>query len=463
MLVKLLRQLLLGLVCWLTSASPGLAQAIGGQSNILSGTITGTYTLGGTPTITGLTTINGGTLNWGLDPITNGAANLQSQGNGGTVQGEVITLAGGTFTTAATVLVVTTIGNLVSTTPVSGGSGGANDACTVQGTTGTASGGRMQLSGIVSGGVLQPGLSVVSAGVYQINPTTPSVEPVTPIVGCAGLTGATINMTMKVWDWRVDQVGYYTTVPTNPVTQGTSTGSTTGSSFNVAWKNRSSTGWWFDTLSGVNVYRTETPDTQSLFLGSVVTGPALQINNATFNQNNTGRNVNYVYAQGSQAGRNVAKISATGTDPIVQLWHDCSGTGCWQVFNSGTDGSQFQIRSGGVSTVNFLSVIGGTTGVAPQISAVNSNDAVVDINLVPKSTGIVKTAAAMQVGSATSATLSAGEFAHAKITASGIAPGAGFLKISAVAGTNAGTCKLIAYAGTSTTPVTIVDNVGASC
>lgn len=43
------------------------------------------------------------------------------------------------------------------------------------------------------------------------------------------------------------------------------------------------------------------------------------------------------------------------------------------------------------------------------------------------------------------------------------APGAGLTNIFAVAGTNAGTCKLQMLAGTSTTPVTIVDNVGSGC
>lgn len=61
------------------------------------------------------------------------------------------------------------------------------------------------------------------------------------------------------------------------------------------------------------------------------------------------------------------------------------------------------------------------------------------------------------------ATVSAGEVAMPKITSPGTAPGAGFGKMEWVAGTNAGTCKLIAYAGTSTTPVTIVDNVGSGC
>jgi hypothetical protein len=60
-------------------------------------------------------------------------------------------------------------------------------------------------------------------------------------------------------------------------------------------------------------------------------------------------------------------------------------------------------------------------------------------------------------------TYSTGELAFAKMSASGTAPGAGIGKLAVVAGTNANTCKLIMYAGTSTTPVTIIDNVGAGC
>ena len=63
----------------------------------------------------------------------------------------------------------------------------------------------------------------------------------------------------------------------------------------------------------------------------------------------------------------------------------------------------------------------------------------------------------------TSAALAPGEFALAKITPSGSAPGAGNLKFAVVAGTTAGTCKIIAYAGTSSTPSTILDNIGSGC
>jgi len=58
-------------------------------------------------------------------------------------------------------------------------------------------------------------------------------------------------------------------------------------------------------------------------------------------------------------------------------------------------------------------------------------------------------------------TVSAGSVGLSKITASAAAAGAGGGKIELVCGTNAGTAKLIAYAGTSTTAVTILDNIGS--
>jgi hypothetical protein len=59
--------------------------------------------------------------------------------------------------------------------------------------------------------------------------------------------------------------------------------------------------------------------------------------------------------------------------------------------------------------------------------------------------------------------LGTGEVRQPKVTASGTAPGAALAKMSWVAGTNSGSCKLISYAGTSNTPVTVVDNVGSGC
>jgi hypothetical protein len=48
-----------------------------------------------------------------------------------------------------------------------------------------------------------------------------------------------------------------------------------------------------------------------------------------------------------------------------------------------------------------------------------------------------------------------------KNTANSSAPGAGNLRMEVVCGTNAGKAKLQAYAGTSPTPVVILDNIGS--
>lgn len=53
-----------------------------------------------------------------------------------------------------------------------------------------------------------------------------------------------------------------------------------------------------------------------------------------------------------------------------------------------------------------------------------------------------------------------GEIINIKGTDGADAPGAGFVRLVWIAGTNPGTAKLLAYAGTSNTPSTIVDNVG---
>lgn len=67
----------------------------------------------------------------------------------------------------------------------------------------------------------------------------------------------------------------------------------------------------------------------------------------------------------------------------------------------------------------------------------------------------------LTIGTATALTLNNGEIGLPKITASGSAPGAAGLKLATVCGTNAGTAKIIAYAGTSTTPATVLDNIGS--
>ena len=73
--------------------------------------------------------------------------------------------------------------------------------------------------------------------------------------------------------------------------------------------------------------------------------------------------------------------------------------------------------------------------------------------------GAFTSAGALQIGA--TLTLTNGAWGVPRITASASAPGADGAKFEVVCGTNAGTAKLVMYAGTSATSVTVVDNVGS--
>jgi parallel beta-helix repeat protein len=85
-----------------------------------------------------------------------------------------------------------------------------------------------------------------------------------------------------------------------------------------------------------------------------------------------------------------------------------------------------------------------------------------DIGTTGRSTNILS-GGGLVLGSTSGAfmTMASGELGFGKITASATAPGGGGGKIEFVCGTNAGTGKLIAFGGTSTTPTTVLDNIGS--
>jgi hypothetical protein len=138
-------------------------------------------------------------------------------------------------------------------------------------------------------------------------------------------------------------------------------------------------------------------------------------------------------------------------------------------------------------TLQVQSVVAGNTNVAGatwtlQGSLSNGSgggDIVIKTTLSNAASGTQNTAAtaltlkggtqfaafaqAATIGSSTPAAGQGGDLAQIKETDAAAAPGAGYAVLKWVAGTNATTCKLVAYAGTSATPVTLVDNVGASC
>lgn len=148
------------------------------------------------------------------------------------VIGDVLTLSGGTIPSGGVAGAFTIISLEASTpTVAAGGSGGANGACVVQGTTGvtrtnfagaagatrTAANGFFTASGTVTGGVLQAGLTIVQPGDYSTAPTSEAAEPVVPLTGCAGLVGATVAVKMAPHTLNQSTPGHYTALPANPV------------------------------------------------------------------------------------------------------------------------------------------------------------------------------------------------------------------------------------------------------
>jgi hypothetical protein len=194
--------------------------------------------------------------------------------------GDAIILGGGTFTTPAQVTVSTT--KVASATIAAAGSGGVPGTATVTGTTGT--GVKFQASVTINGaGQINAVNSIVNGGSYTANPSVLANEPVTG----GGLAGAQLNVTMGVGSFLVLDGGAYTTnaatltqsstggagsgatfqsplygpnsvtfsdtgvyssLPSNPVGQLSTTGSGFGALFTVSWSSSSAsdlnTGDW---------------------------------------------------------------------------------------------------------------------------------------------------------------------------------------------------------------------------
>ena len=153
-----------------------------------------------------------------------------------------IVTTGGTGTSQATMLVTST--KVVSAVVVSGGSGGTNGACTITGTTGN-NGGTTKLftaTGTVTGGALGGALTITLSGPYKDNPEDITTEPVTS--NC-GLVGTTVSVVMGVATFIVYEPGSYSVAPSNPVAQGSTTGTGTGATFTGAFSTAQQ--WFFGT------------------------------------------------------------------------------------------------------------------------------------------------------------------------------------------------------------------------
>lgn len=170
----------------------------------------------------------------GLTTSASGATTLVVHGTAYT-PGDTSTLTGGTHSQSA---VLTTVATGVSTdfapTVTAGGSGCTNNAAAVlTGTTGSTSPGSFfQLVGVISGNTLQSITSIYYPGYYTTNPTVLTAEPVT----ATGCTGTQVSIKMGPALATVQTAGRYSNpIPSNPVSEASSSGSGTGATWTVSF------------------------------------------------------------------------------------------------------------------------------------------------------------------------------------------------------------------------------------
>lgn len=211
----------------ITNADPGVVSSGGSGVTAATPITTGvisTYAPGDLVTLAGGTYLTQGVL----DVTNTRLVSLLPDARGtGYVPADTIDLTGGTTTTTPVVVVSTT--RVVSATVAAGGSGGTDGTQTVTGTTGTGT--PFQASVTVSGGAITAVLSITVPGSYTVNPTSLSNEPVTG----ASLSGAQLAVVMGVDTIAITNAGVFTANPSGgALTQASSSGSGTGATFQQA-------------------------------------------------------------------------------------------------------------------------------------------------------------------------------------------------------------------------------------
>jgi hypothetical protein len=169
-------------------------------------------------------------------------------------------------------------------------------------------------------------------------------------------------------------------------------------------------------------------------------------------------------ATSTNATVSIGTSTTTSSNQAVSLLNDNSlGTGNIRVNNSASAGttlvnvpSAYVLTNGGTAAGGLY--LGTSANSAPIVFYTGGTVTATNAAMVISGTG-----QGVTVGSATPAAGQRGDLSQIKETDAAAAPGAGYAVLKWVAGTNSGSCKLIGYAGTSATPVTIVDNIGGGC
>ena len=150
------------------------------------------------------------------------SAVVSTPGVGNAVPGDVLTMGGGAIVSAPTFTVSHTQLGAIPTIAAAGAAC-ANGPATVTGTTGTGT--KFQCSVTIAGGIITAVNSIVFAGDYTANPAVLANEPVTG----AGLVGAQLSIVMGVKTATLTTAGVFSANPAGSIlTQTASTGTGTG-------------------------------------------------------------------------------------------------------------------------------------------------------------------------------------------------------------------------------------------
>lgn len=311
---------------------------------------------GGVPLVTtisavpsGLATLAGAAgapVSSSVSNATDWAVAVAGNGVNSYVPGDTITLTGGT-STAATVVTVKYTTVMGTPTIAAAGSGGTNGTYNVTGTTGT---GTYFVANItVAGGAVTAVNSVSETGKYSVNPTSIAAEPIAAAAPSVTVpTGAQLGLKMGVWAVAITTPGAYTAAPSNPVAQGSTSGSGVGATFTMTYTAGGAYSFGTDDAAAFNAAQTavsasgapgvlQVPGGTCLVSTSVIAKNNVYLNGSgRGNGNTTGNTVLMLRAN--------ACTDVVATDGAYSLFgtNSASGPVNWGLANLTLDGNKAQ-------------------------------------------------------------------------------------------------------------------------
>lgn len=332
-----------------------------GYTSLPSVAITAPTTAGGVQAVVSATAIS-------LVSLTS----IASGGTGYTI-GDVLTLSGGTFTTAIQFTVTTVSSGAVTGVSVTNfGNYTAIGANPVSCTGGTGTGATFN----VSLGVLS--LTVGTAGSGYVEQPTVSFSGGG---GSGAAAYATVGSASKITS-LFSFLPVYGPSGFIAAFQGSS-----GAAVNYVQFGSQSTGNYpniaaqgSDTNVGFDLFSKGTAPVRV----RTGTGGATQ-----FQISDTASAVNYVQVTGAATG-GTSSITFTGSDANVTGAINTKGSGSFSFYSGSGAGRQVRIDGSSTTAANYLDFYGAVAGAAPSVR-VGGSDTNIDLTLTPKGTGVVRT------------------------------------------------------------------------